>query len=89
MSAAKCDACYSHRWLWYAPKFGAKGLEGAWRPFVRDLWDQTPKLVQAAALAQGALKPCTCNPNRLAPWAKEWDARGALPTEAEANGTPF
>lgn len=83
-SQVKCDTCKGHRWLAYAPRWNAGTIAGSWRPFGRDVWDETTSLLRAVALATKVLVPCECNGDRLMPWAKEWERRAA--PAAGANG---
>lgn len=85
----RCDKCYSARWVYAEPTFDdSKKLASTWRPFSRDYWSGLGKPVVASLLAAKCLKPCDCNPDRLAPWAKVFSDKQAQPAGA-ADDTPF
>lgn len=92
MAQIKCDQCRSQRWLVYGSRFVEYALVGAWRPFDRGCWDAYGDLAISAALAAGALKACpSCNPNKLAPWAKafEGESDALAPKPSGVQGGPF
>lgn len=86
--ADRCEKCANTRWLVSAASWEADKLVGKWRPFSRDAWSLAGSLAIGCALKVGAVKACSCNPDKLAPWAKSW--RNASSTEpVPATGEVF
>lgn len=92
MSANNCDKCRGTRWLYRKARWQQQTdslISELW-PFARDGWQLCSQLELSAALASKVLVACDkCNPQRLAPWSKHWQAGGATPMPAEADQTPF
>jgi hypothetical protein len=87
----KCDKCFSARWLYAEPSFDdSKKLSSQWRPFSRDYWMGLGKPLVGVLLAAKSLKPCDCNPDKLAPWAKVFQQQTSnAAAGAPADDTPF
>lgn len=70
-----CEKCYGNRWLYAALRWPGDVCESKWVPFDRGNWQMAGALSVSVALATRTLRECSCNPRKLNPWSKQWDAQ--------------
>lgn len=86
-----CATCRNQRWQLARLKWPQDVAAAEWVPFDRGTWSAIGAVVASIGLASKAIRPCpTCNPQRRAPWHKEFkDQTATTPQQGEADETPF
>lgn len=65
-------------------------LESEWRPFDRFAWSLLGSTLVSSMLAAKVLRPCpACNPERRAPWAREFQEQQAPAAQNGGGDVPF